>query len=74
MGSTSTKFVKGSEYLYYVYYENRVKREIYCGLASKPQSKRKALELELESIRSQKETLDRKADTIRKKMKNLNNK
>ena len=57
MGSTTTKLIKGNEYLYYVYYENRKKKEVYCGLSSKPESKRKALQFELEQLKDQKKNL-----------------
>ncbi len=71
MGSTSTKFVKGNEYLYYVYYKNRKKREVYCGLASDVQSEKKALQFELEQLKNQKKNLSQKVIEIESKIKLL---
>ena len=69
MGSTSTKLIKGNEYLYFVYYENRKKKEVYCGLASKSESKKKALQFELERIKDQKNNLSQKVMEIEIKLK-----
>ena len=55
MGSTTTKTIKGNEYLYYVYYENRKKKEVYCGLASDKQSEKKALQFDGTIRESEKE-------------------
>ena len=71
MGSTSTKTVKGNEYLYYVYYENRKKKEVYCGLSSDVKSKKKALQFELEHLKEQKKNLSQKVIEIESKMKLL---
>ena len=60
MGSTTTKTIKGNEYLYYVYYENRKKKEVYCGLASDKQSEKKALQFEMEQLENQKKSLSQK--------------
>jgi len=68
MGSTTTKLIKGNEYLYYVYYENRKKKEVYCGLASESISKKKALQLELEQLKEQKKNLSQKIMEIESKI------
>ena len=68
MGSTSTKIIKGNEYLYYVYYENRKKKEVYCGLASKPESEEKALQLELEQLKNEKKNITCKITSIKNKL------
>lgn len=73
MGSTSTKTIKGNEYLYYVYYENRKKKEVYCGLDSDPKSEKKALQFELEYLKEQKKKLSQKVIEIEKKIQKKNN-
>lgn len=57
---TRIKEINGNEYLYYIYYENGKKKDVYCGLASKPESERKALELEIEQLKTQKKMLSQK--------------
>lgn len=71
MGSTTIKVVKGREYLYYVYYDNGQKKNIYCGLATKPESKKKALELELEYMKNQSRNLSQKMIEIEQKIKKI---
>lgn len=71
MGSTTIKVVKGREYLYYVYYENGQKKNVYCGLASKPESKKKAMKLELEQLKNQKKNLSQKVVEIEYRIKSL---
>ena len=71
MGSTTTKTIKGNEYLYYVYYENRKKKETYCGLASDVKSEKKALQFELEQLKNQKKNLSQKVVEIESKIRSL---
>ena len=71
MGSTTIKVVKGREYLYYVYYDNGQKKNTYCGLASKPESKKKAMKLELEQLKNQKKNLSQKVVEIESRIKSL---
>ena len=71
MGSTTTKTIKGNEYLYYVYYENRKKKEVYCGLVSNVQSEKKALQFELEHLKDQKKNLSQKVIQVETKLKNM---
>ncbi len=71
VGSTTTKIIKGNEYLYYVYYENRKKKEVYCGLSSDVKSEKKALQFELEKLKEQKKNLSQKVVEIETKMKSL---
>ena len=73
MGSTTIKIVKGREYLYYVYYDNGQKKNIYCGLASKPESQKKALELELEYMKNQSKNLSQKMIETERKIKKITN-
>ena len=71
VGSTTTKTIKGNEYRYYVYYENRKKKEVYCGLVSDVQSEKKALQFELENLKVQKKNLTQKVINVESKLKKI---
>jgi len=67
----ATKTVKGIEYLYFTYYDQKTskKKEVYCGLASKKESKQKALELEVSYLREQKKSISEKVEEVEKELK-----
>ncbi len=71
MGSRNLKMNKGKQYLYYIISENGKKRANYCGLASKPESEKRALKLELEEINKHKRNLTQKSIEIESKIKEL---
>ena len=71
MGSRNLKTIKGNEYLYYIISENGKKRAVYCGLASKSESEKRALKLELGELQSQKKILTEKTMTVQNKLKNI---
>ena len=71
MGSRNFKTIKGKSYMYYIIYEGGRKRAIYCGLASKPDSEKRALTLELEEIQSKMSVLGQKASSIRTRLDNF---
>ena len=66
---TRIKEIGNNEYLYYVYYENGKKKDVYCGLASMKESKQKALRLELEQLKIQKNNLSEKVIEIENRLK-----
>ena len=69
MGSQIIRTVKGNEYLYYAYYDGNKKRiEKYCGLISKTESKKKALQFELEHLKDQKKKILKKVGEIETKL------
>lgn len=63
---TTTKTVKGKQYLYYSYYDidEQKKKEIYCGGIDTKEAKKKALESELEYLKKQKHDLVKKIKTV----------
>ena len=63
---TTTKTVKGKQYLYYSYYDSdeQKKKEIYCGQFDTKEAKRKALEAELEYLKKQRKELIEKISKI----------
>lgn len=67
---TTTKTVKGKQYLYYSYYDQdeQKKKEVYCGQSETKEAKRKALEVELAYLKKQKQTLARKINEIETKL------
>jgi|APSaa5957512535_1039671.scaffolds.fasta_scaffold44203_2 hypothetical protein len=69
MATTVIKTVKDKKYLYFSYYETGEKREKYCGLASDKQSKKKALQFELEHLKEQKNNITQKIIEIEQKLK-----
>jgi len=67
---TTTKTVKGKQYLYYSYYDpdEQKKKEIYCGQSDTKEAKRKALEFELEQLKNQRKELVQKINEIEMKL------
>ena len=69
MGSRNIKTIKGKDYLYYIVSEDGVKRAIYCGLLSNPDTEKKVLKLELEQLKQQKKNLSERVIEIENKLK-----
>ena len=57
MGGIVIKRIKNREYMYYSYYDQGKKLALYCGLASNPDSQRKAKMYEIEELEKQKERI-----------------
>ena len=68
MGGTVVKKIKNSEYLYYSYYDEGKKLALYCGLVSDTASKKKALQFELEHLKTQKKRLSQKIIQVESKI------
>ena len=60
MGTKATKMIKNRKYLYYVIYEDGKQKAKYCGLASKPESEKKALDFEISELKNKKEIIIKK--------------
>lgn len=71
---TTTKTVKGKQYLYYSYYDpdEQKKKEIYCGQSGTQEAKKKALQTELEYLKNQKHALLQKISEIEVKLNKIN--
>lgn len=67
------KTVKGKKYLYFTYYDQQTgkKKEIYCGLESDNNAKRKAMELELNYLENQTNQLTKKKQTLERQLEHL---
>ena len=57
MGTQVIRKMRNNEYLYYVYYDDKTRKEVYCGLASDPKSKEKARKTEIKELQSQKDRI-----------------
>ncbi|MBI5146781.1 MAG: hypothetical protein HZA84_06125 [Thaumarchaeota archaeon] len=62
--SSRIREIRGNKYLYFTYYEDGKKQEVYCGLASSSEAKRKALQSELDYLKRQKKELIEKISKI----------
>lgn len=63
--------IKGNMYLYFAYYENGEKKEVYCGLASDEKSMKKALQAELDYLKKQKNVVLQKIDDVELKLSKI---
>jgi len=69
MGAEVLRNLNGKEYLYYVYYDDGKRKEIYCGLASKSESKKKAEETQVVELTNQKKIITEKIIILNKKIR-----
>ena len=65
MGSQVIRRIHNKEYLYYVYYDDKNRKEIYCGIVSDPKSKIKARNIEIDELQSQKEKINKRIAELR---------
>ena len=68
MGTEVLRNLNGREYLYYVYYDEGKRKEIYCGLSSKQESKKKADEIQVIELTNQKKIITEKITVLNKKI------
>ena len=71
MGTQITRSRNGKEYLYYAYYDDGVRKEMYCGLAGKPESNKKAYEYEVEELTKQKQGIIKRLAVLTKKIQRV---
>ena len=67
----TVKTINKERYIYFSYYENGKKKEVYCGLASAPESKKKALELEIKHLIKQKKELEQKVSKAESELRQI---
>ena len=48
-----TKEVNGKRYVYFIHYPNGRKVDVYCGAESKPESRKRVLEMEIDETERQ---------------------
>ena len=67
MGSQIIRKRNDKEYLYYAYYDNGKREELYCGLVSDPKSKRKAVEFEIEELEKLRSSITNRLKILKRK-------
>ena len=67
MGSQIIRKRKDKEYLYYAYYDNGKRKEMYCGLVSDPQSKNKSIKFEIEELEKLRSNITNKLKILKRK-------
>ena len=69
VGAEVLRNLNGKRYLYYVYYDEGNRKEIYCGLASKPESKHKSTEIQVMELTKQKKAITEKILVLNNKIR-----
>ncbi len=67
MGSQIIRKRKDKEYLYYAYYDNGKRKEMYCGLVSDPQSENKSIKFEIEELEKLRSNITNKLKILKRK-------
>ena len=57
MGTETIRKIRNKEYLYYIYYDNKKRKEVCCGLVSDVQSKKRIKDAKLADLQKQKEEI-----------------
>lgn len=65
MGTRTIRKIRNKEYLYYIYYENKQRREVCCGLVSDPKSNKKLKDTMLADLQKQKENITAQIKTLK---------
>ena len=58
MGAETIRRIGNKEYLYYIYYENKKRKEVCCGLISDPKSTKKLKTVRIEVLQKQKQKIN----------------
>lgn len=66
MGSHIVRQRKNKKYLYYAYYDNGKRKELYCGLVSDPKSKRKSITFEIEELEKLRNSITNRLKILKK--------
>ncbi len=67
MGSQVIRRVRNKEYLYYVYYDDKERKEFYCGVVGDSKAEQKARESEIKELQLQKERIIVKIKELKSK-------
>ena len=73
MPTTTTKQVRANTYLYFTYYDatDKKKKEVYCGLEDDPKSIQKAIKLEKNYLKKQKNELKLKIHNLEERLNQI---
>lgn len=64
--------INGKSYMYFIHYPDGKKVDVYCGAESKPESKKKALRMEIEETRKQIDELSVKLTDLTGQLRAVN--
>lgn len=65
MGTEIIRERGNKSYLYYAYYDDKERKEVYCGVAAEFKSKQKARECEINELQAQKEKITLKIKELK---------
>ncbi len=68
MGTVVYRQRGDKEYVYYVYYDEKRRTEVYCGLSSDPESDKKILQCKKNDLTKQKANITKELEVITKKI------
>ena len=57
MGAETIRQIRNSKYLYYIYYDNKKRKEVCCGLKDDPSTQSKLRNAKLVDLQKQKEQI-----------------
>lgn len=57
MGTEVIRRIRNKEYLYYVYYDNKKRKEVCCGVPSDPRSTKRLKDAKIADLQKQKERI-----------------
>ncbi len=67
MGSESIRKIQDRKYVYYIYYDNKKRKEVCCGLVDDPKTKSKLRNAKLIDLRQQKNNITLQIKKLNKK-------
>jgi len=68
--SEVTRTVNNNQYLYFIYYDvNGVRKDIYCGPISNPETKKNVIKIEINHLKEQKTALSEKIRKLENDLK-----
>ncbi len=71
MGSQVKRVIGKKAYMYYVYYDQGVRKEMYCGDVGKPESHKKALKYEIEDFTKKKKLIAEKLESLKADLREI---
>lgn len=68
MGSEVIRTRQDKKYLYYVYYDNNMRKEVYCGLVSDPESKQKMNQVRYDELTKKRIEIDNELESLQREL------
>lgn len=70
MGSETARKIGKKRYLYYVYYDNKQRKEVCCGPESDPRSEKKLKDVKLKDLQRQREIITAQINELKSPCRN----